>query len=193
MQQVQPENHHFTTGDYHQMVRSGILREDARVELVEGEVKDMAPIGARHAACVTALTELFYRQMGARTAVVWVQNPLGLGEYSEPQPDVTLLRWRPDRYRGGEPGPDDVLLLIEVADTTLLYDRNVKVPRYARAGIPEVWVVDLSADSVIVHREPGPQGYHAVSVLRGDDMLAPQTLPGVAMRVTDILSDAPSD
>ncbi len=133
----------FTVEDYHKMAEVDILGEDDRVELIDGEIIEMAPIGRLHAVCVVRLTDLFGETL-RRRAIVWAQNPIGLGERSEPQPDLALLRWRPNFYADADPRPEDVLLIIEVADTSLAYDRDIKVPLYARAGIPEVWLVDLN-------------------------------------------------
>ena len=130
----------FTVHDYHRMGEAGILHEDDRVELIEGELVEMAAIGTRHFSCVNGLTRMLVRGVGDE-AIVSVQNPVRLDEHSEPQPDLTVLRMRD--YRESLPVPEDVLLLIEVSDPTLAYDRGVKLPLYARSGIREVWIVDL--------------------------------------------------
>jgi Uma2 family endonuclease len=146
----------------------------------------MAPIGSRHAACVKRLNNLFSRQVGDR-AVVGVQDPVRLDEYSEPQPDLTLLRPRPDYYAGGHPGPEDVLLVVEVAETSAEYDRQIKVPLYARAGIREVWLVDLAASAVEVYREPTPEGYRQVRRFGRGETLSPEALPDINLALDDIL------
>ena len=148
----------FTVEEYHKMAKAGILGEDDRVELLEGEIVQISPIGSRHAACVMRLTELLSQRVVGR-AHVRVQNPILLGEHSEPQPDVTLLRRREDFYASSHPRPEDVLLVIEVAETSAAVEREVKAPLYARYGIPEVWVVDLAGGQVEVFRRPSPQGY----------------------------------
>ena len=140
------------------MGNAGVLGEDDRVELLGGEIVDMAPIGSRHLACVVALNHLLVEASGGRFFVS-VQNPVRLSERDEPQPDLSLLRRRPDPGALAPPGPEDVLAVIEVSDTTLSYDRNVKLPLYARAGIPEAWIVDLAGQEVEVHHGPGPRGY----------------------------------
>lgn len=176
---------HFTVEEYHRMAQAGILSEDDRVELVEGEIVEMVPIGSRHAACVGRLTALFSAvQTGG---IVWVQNPIRLGEHSEPQPDLTLLRPRGDFYASGHPGPQDVLLVVEVAETSADADREVKVPLYARAGIAEVWLVDLEQDVVDVFRDPSQEGYRTISQHRRGDSLAPAALPGIRLDVREIL------
>ncbi len=139
----------FTVGDYHRMTETGVLRRDARVELLDGQVVEMSPIGSRRAGCVNRLTQMLAQAMAGR-ATVGIQNPVVLDDFSEPQPDVAVLTYRADGYAARHPGPADVLLLIEVMVTSADIDRDVKIPLYARAGIPEVWLVDLDADAVEV-------------------------------------------
>ncbi|NBC17495.1 MAG: Uma2 family endonuclease [Bacteroidetes bacterium] len=168
----------FSVGDYHRMGEAGILGPEVRTELIDGEVVEMPPIGHPHAGTVNLLSDLLKEAVG-RKAIVAVQNPVWLDDYTEPLPDIALLRPRADYYRNGHPSPDDVLLLIEVADTSLAYDRDVKLPRYARAGIPEAWLVDLGGRRLTIHRLPAGGAYtqivevsdlHALSVpLDGDD------------------------
>lgn len=172
--------------DYHRMAEAGILGEDDRVELIEGELIEMAPIGSPHAGTVNGLTHLLVRAVGDR-AVVAVQNPVRLGPYSEPQPDVALLRPRADSYRGATPITADVLLLIEVADRSLRYDRTVKLPLYARHGISEVWLIDLESRTVEVHREPAGDAYAMASRAVPGGSLEPALLPGVRLAVADIV------
>lgn len=176
----------FTVHEYHQMAEAGILTEDDRVELIEGEIVDMAPIGSQHAASVARLTVLFSRVQGR--GIVWVQNPIRLGEHSEPQPDLTLLKPRADFYAKAHPGPEDVLLVVEVSDTSAEYDREVKLPLYAQAGIPEVWLVDLATEGVEVYRTPTPQGYREARQLRRDQRLAPQAFPTLDLAVDDLFA-----
>jgi Uma2 family endonuclease len=175
----------FTVEDYHRMVQAGILREDDRVELLEGEILEMAPIGSRHAGCVARLTALFAR--GQTKGIVWVQNPIHLSERSEPQPDLTLVRPRGDFYSQSHPGPGDILLVVEVAETSVEVDRDLKVPLYARAGIAEVWLVDLSGESIEVFQRASPQGYQEVRRVRRGDRLAPRALPDLDLAVHDLL------
>jgi Uma2 family endonuclease len=175
----------FTVEDYHRMARAGILREDDRVELLEGEILQMAPIGSKHAACVARLTTLFAR-VQAR-GIVWVQNPILLSERSEPQPDLTLARPRPDFYAQTHPRPGDIFLVVEVAETSVEVDRGVKVPLYAQAGISEVWLVDLAEERIEVYRQPSPQGYQQVQHLRRGERLAPLSLPDLVLAVESIL------
>jgi Uma2 family endonuclease len=178
--------HRFTVSDYHRMAEVGILGEDDRVELIEGEIVDMAPLGRRHQARVDRLAELLIRGLGER-AIVRVQGSIRLGERSEPQPDLVLLRRRADFYVDADAGAPDILLVIEVADTSLAHDREVKVPLYARAGIPEVWLVDLNGENVTGYREPGPQGYGDVFTARGHERLSPRLFPELALTPDQIL------
>ena len=168
------------------MGEAGILSEDDRVELIEGEIVQMAPIGSRHAACVDRLTQLFVLRVMGR-AIVRVQNPVLLNDYSEPQPDLALLRPRADFYASGHPAPQDVLLVVEVADTSAGIDRAAKMPLYARAGIHEAWLVDLQADQVEVHRQPTPQGYRSVQTFGRGASFALEMLPDLTLAVADIL------
>ncbi len=156
--------HRWTVADYHRLAEAGILGEDDRVELIEGELYEMAPIGSRHAGAVSYLNRILQQAAGNR-GIVSPQNPIRLGERSEPQPDLALLRPRADWYRKDHPGPDDVLLVVEVADATAAWDREVKLPLYARHGIPEAWLVDLEAGRLEIHREPGPEGYRRIQRL----------------------------
>ena len=168
------------------MAQAGVLKEDDRVELIEGEIVEMAPIGSRHAACVNRLTRLLSQHVGQH-ALLGPQNPIRLGERSEPQPDMALLRLRDDFYTAAHPGPEDIFLLIEVADTSVDYDREIKVSLYARFGIGEVWVVDLPAERIEVYRGPGPEGYRQTRIVGADEHLAPEAFPHVALSAREIL------
>lgn len=158
---IQGTRRRFTTQEYHLMGHAGILREDDRVELIEGEIVQIAPIGSRHQGCVNRLNALFFR-LGGSWALVHVQGPINLPGDSEPQPDVALLRRRADYYASAHPGPQDVLLLVEVADNSAEYDREVKAPLYARHGITEYWLVDLENGVVEVYRRPQAGAYQQV-------------------------------
>ena len=176
----------FTVEEYHRMAQAGILGEDDRVELIEGEIVNMAPIGSRHAAVVDRLNRILSRRIGER-AIVRVQNPIRLGEHSEPQPDVTLLRPREDFYASAHPGPEDVLLLIEVAETSAEYDREIKIPLYARFGIGEVWLVDLEGKAIGVYRNPSPEGYREVQTLGHGAHLFPNSFPHLELPAEEIM------
>jgi hypothetical protein len=183
---IQLVRHRFTADEYHEMARAGVLRDDDRVELIEGEIVDMTPIGPRHSAVVNRLNHALVRDCGGR-AIVQVQGPIRLGLHSEPQPDVVLLRPRPDFYDTAVPGPEHVLLLIEVADTSLPYDRTVKLLLYAQAGIREVWLVDLVGNQVEVHLDPAPDGYRRSETRAPGDRLVPTAFPDLSLSPADIL------
>jgi Uma2 family endonuclease len=148
-----PRRHRITVDDYYRMAEVGILDPEARVELIDGEIIDMSPPGSPHAATVHYLTEVAMRAVDGR-ATVLVQNPVRLSRYSEPQPDLALLRRRDDFYRERHPQPDDVLLVVEIAASSLRFDRDTKVPLYARHGIPEMWLVDLGSRRLFRYRAP---------------------------------------
>jgi Uma2 family endonuclease len=176
----------FSVDDYMRMLAAGILTEDDRIELIEGEIIEMSPIGDLHAACVIRLTMLLTRLVGIG-ALVSVQNPVRLDNYSEPQPDLALLRPRKDYYAQARPTPADVLLIVEVADSSIHYDRNVKVPLYARALIPVVWLVDLNGDAIEVYTQPANGAYQQFQVMQRGDHLTLESLPGLDIMVDDIL------
>ena len=165
------------------MGEAGVFAPDARLELIEGEIVEMAPIGSPHASTVALLTELFVRQ-GGNLATVWVQSPLIAGERSVPQPDLALLKPRADRYFNAHPSPADVLLAVEVSDTTLRFDLGTKVPLYARAGIAEAWVVDIEKRALRVFRDPDPSGYRTSFTVSGGQKVGARLLPQVEISVS---------
>lgn len=174
--------HRFSVADFHRMGQAGILRADARVELVAGELIEMAPIGTRHAEVVDRLTRACLLSAGTQLRVR-VQGPVRLDDRTEVQPDLAVLRAAD--YALAHPGPADVLLLIEVADTTLAYDRDVKLPLYGAAGIAEVWLVDLAGRRVTLHRAPTASGYG--QVLDAPEMLTAARVPGLSVALVDLL------
>ncbi|MBI4499944.1 MAG: Uma2 family endonuclease [Gemmatimonadetes bacterium] len=176
----------FTADDYHRLGQLGILHEDDRVELVDGQVVVMSPIGRRHAGRVNYLTNVLVKLVGDR-GVVSVQNPLLVNDEYEPQPDILVLKPNPTAYSDRLPGPDDVLLLIEVADSSLDYDREIKIPRYARAGIADVWLVDLTGDRVDMYRDPARTGYRSLRTARRGETVEALLLPEITLNVEDIL------
>jgi len=177
----------FTLDEYHRMGEVGILRPDDRVELIEGEIIQMTPIGSLHAATVTRIYEFFVRRLGER-ATVRSQNPLVIPDReSEPEPDVMLLTRRTDFYARAHPEPPDVRLLIEVADSSLRYDRLTKVPLYARAGVAEAWVVDVDHRRVEIHRRPTARGYQDVRTPGPEERFSPLAFPDVAVAIADLL------
>ena len=183
----------FTLDEYHRMGEAGILGEDDRVELIEGEIVEMTPIGSRHASTVARIHHFFSVRLGDR-AVVWGQNPLLLAALiSEPQPDVVLLAARTDFYASALPEPAAARLLIEVADSSLLYDRRTKLPLYARAGVLEVWLVNLEASRLDVYRSPGTGGYATVWSPRSDERFSPVAFPDINLTLADLLGHPAPD
>jgi Uma2 family endonuclease len=180
-----PTRYKLSVEDYHKLGDVGILTEDSRVELIEGELFEMAPIGGPHMGAVNRLTRLLVLAVGDR-GVVSIQNPVALPLHSEPQPDVALLKPRVDSTASDVPGPDDVLLLIEVADTTLIYDRTVKLKLYAKAGIAEAWIVNLPSRCVEVYRDPTDDGYSRKVELGPGDVVSPLALSTVKVTVAEI-------
>jgi Uma2 family endonuclease len=181
-----PVRHRFTIHDYHRMGEVGIFDEDDRVELLDGEIVDMSPIGSRHTGGVNRLVAVFTRRFGRR-AVVSVQNPIVLDDFSEPQPDLTLLAPRSDFYESAHPRPADVLLTIEVSDSRISYDRSVKLRLYARKHIRELWLIDVKGGTVDVYRRPTASGYREHQRLVRGTRIAPMAFPRVFFRVTEIL------
>jgi Uma2 family endonuclease len=176
----------FTAAEYHQMAEAGILAEDDRLELIEGEIIEMAAIGRHHAAAVLRLSDLFSATF-RDVALVNTQNPIRLSDDTEPQPDLTLVRRRPDFYDSGLPGPEDVFLVVEVADTSVAYDRRLKIPLYGRSGIPEAWLIDVNKRTITVYRDPGSDGYSTTRVLRHGEQLAPIAFPDRLVTGAEIL------
>jgi Uma2 family endonuclease len=177
----------FTVEEYHRMAEAGIFKPTDRVELIRGEIVEMSPIGRRHAAFVDNLTQLLIVRLAGR-AIVSVQNPVVVADDSEPQPDLKLLRRRPVPYKDAEATAADVLLLIEVADSSLTYDRTVKLALYAETGIPEYWVVDTAAESIDIYRDPGPGGYRHRTRVAGDATVSPAAFPDVALALREIFA-----
>lgn len=176
----------FTIEMYHKLGELGVFDEDDRVELLEGQIVEMTPIGRVHGACVFRLNNLLARRTGPDVGVS-MQNPVILDRRWEPQPDLALIR-RPGGFGGAWlPTPQDVVLVIEVADSSLERDRDVKIPQYARTGIPEAWLVDLNGDTITRYRDPGPHGYGEVVVVRRGEKLHPVKLPQVEIGSDEIL------
>jgi Uma2 family endonuclease len=184
--QIEATKRRFSVDDYYRMAETGILGPEDRVELIDGEIIEMCPIGSRHLGCVNRATEIFTASFRGR-AVVSVQNPLRLNKYNEPQPDLVLLKPRADYYAAKQPSSEDALLVLEVADTTLRYDRNVKAPRYAAAGIPEVWIVHLEEDVLLVFRNPAGKAYETCLMLHRGESIQLLALPDVVLTVDALL------
>jgi Uma2 family endonuclease len=176
----------FNVEEYERMVEAGILTENDRVELIEGEIVEMSPIGSRHAACVKRLNTVLAALVGV-SGIISIQDPVVLDDLSEPEPDVVLLRPRPDFYEHGHPRASDVLLLIEVSDTTLKYDRQVKMPLYARAGVEEFWVVNLQDEEVEVYTRPSGGAYQSVRRVGRGETVNSENVAGLALEVDAVL------
>ena len=189
---AQPNRYRFSVDEYYKMAEAGILSEDIRVELIDGEIVEMAAIGVRHALCVDNLNLLLNQFLTAKVRVR-VQNPIRLDVNTEVQPDVTLLKLRDYSKDQQHPGSNDVLLVIEVSDTTLLWDRRTKVPLYARAGIAEVWIVNLQQDRVEVYSQPEAGTYKTVRRVRGGQRLAVPGFPDTQIKVDDVLGEGPHE
>ena len=183
---VQFNRHSFTVAEYERMGQFGIFSEDDRVELVNGEIIEMSPIGERHAACVDFLTQFITLRL-KRGAIVRIQNPVLLDDHSEPQPDVAILKRRDDFYRHAHPRPEDVLLVIEVSESTLDFDRKVKVPLYASVGIPEAWVVNLPDERIEVYSDPAGGEYRTISSHARGRRLQSHTLASLRLSVSKVL------
>lgn len=182
-----PRRHRITVDEYYRMAEVGLLAPDARVELIEGEIIDMAPIGTDHASVVNRLNRLLVMAVGER-GIVQIQGPARLDRYSEPEPDVAVFAPREDFYRHVRPTLAETLLVIEVSDSTLRYDRDVKVPLYARHGIPEVWVVDLQHGELRIYRSPEGERFVDETVTREPGITDLRALPGVQVDLSAILS-----
>jgi Uma2 family endonuclease len=177
----------FTRAEYARMAEAGVFGECERVELIQGEIVQLSPPGRHHRAFVNNLNRLLSRRLPEHT-VVSVQNPLPLDDDTEPQPDLAVLRVRAVSFRDVEASAPDALMVIEVADTSLAYDREVKGRLYARAGIAEYWVIDCAAETVEVHRGPSADGYRDVRLVRGSAEVSLQLFPDVVLRTADIFA-----
>jgi Uma2 family endonuclease len=177
--------HRFSERQYYRMAEIGLFAPDARVELIEGVIIDMAPIGSAHCGAVGWLNQMLCRTLQKR-ALVWPQNVVKLGEFSHPQPDITLLDWRRDFYRSAHPGPPETLLVIEVSDSSLQTDQMVKVPLFAHFEVPEMWVVDLVHERLHMYREPRDGDYTQVSSVEKPGVTELSALPGVAVDLSDL-------
>ncbi len=178
--------HRFSVNEYYRMAETGVLRPDARVELLDGKIIDMSPIGPSHGGVVNWLNRLFSNRSRGRWLVT-VQNPVHLDDFSEPQPDLMLLKPVADDYRSRHPQPEDVFLLIEVSDSTLESDREVKLPAYGRAGIAEFWIVNLVNGTLEIYREPHFTGYGSSRILNVGDQASPALFPDAIVDVAELL------
>jgi Uma2 family endonuclease len=192
---IAPSLRKITAAEYHQMGKAGILRPDERVELLDGKIIKMAPIGSRHASTVNRLAHFFIELLAAiapNQVIVSTQNPLRLSNFSEPQPDLCLLRYRSDFYSSRSVEPSDVLLLIEVSDSSLRFDRKVKIPLYAASGVAEVWIVDLDLPAIEVFdslsQDRSKPAYTRQRVCSGQQRIELGLLPQASLAVAQVLS-----
>ena len=183
-----PARRRFTVAEYYAMADAGILSENDRVELLDGDLIVMPPIGDWHAGGVKFFNNTMLPKLLGR-AMIAVQDPVRLDEHSEPQPDVTLLQWRDDFHRNGHPGPGDVLLLIEVADSSIEFDRTAKLAAYARAGIPEMWIVARPERRVEAYTDPTGDSYATVRHFGPGESIAPQAFPDIVLEVARIIGE----
>lgn len=181
------KRYQFNVAEFYRMADAGILTPDDSVELIEGEIIEMSPTGSRHAACVDRIVNKLLSRFAGRDAIVRVQSPVRLSDFSEPQPDAALLRARADFYSQAHPAPDDVLLLVEVSDSTAAYDKRVKVPLYARSGIVEVWIVDLTREKIEVYARPVGGSYQQFAEVGRGESVTSATVPGLALAVEEII------
>lgn len=168
------------------MAERGAFGPEERVELIDGEIIEMSPIGSKHARVVDYLAEFLVRRLGD-AVIVRIQNPIIVGDLSEPQPDISILRRREDRYRDAHPEGSDVLAVIEVSDSTVAFDRSRKFPRYAAAGIPEAWLVDLESEHVEIHSMPKESAYGLVKIFLRNENAVSETISDMTLPVNDIL------
>ena len=175
----------LSVDEYHKIGLAGVFNEDDRIELIEGEMIEMAPIGSRHLSKVNRLSRILGREIGDE-AIVSTQNPISLPPDNEPLPDIALLKSRIDDYESAVPTAEDVLLLIEIADTTLTYDRDVKIALYARYGIAEVWLVDLQNETLSIYLDPSPKGYKKLLNPAKNETISPLLLPEANVSLSDV-------
>lgn len=178
----------FTVAEYERMATAGILGEDDRVELINGEIVTMTPVGSRHASAVKRLLHTFLPLQAAGTVLLSIQDPIHLSAHSEPQPDLALLRPRPDFYATAHPNSSDVPLIVEVAETSAEFDRTVKLPLYAKGGIPDVWLVNVAQDQIEVFRDPHPDGYQTYQVVSKGQTIVPFAFPNFTIATDAILA-----
>jgi Uma2 family endonuclease len=176
----------FTVAEYYCMGEAGILKPDERTELIEGEIIVMPPIGPAHSAGGSRAERTLHERLGRR-AIIRSQNPVRLPDDSEPQPDIVLARMDPEDYRAAHPRPEDIYLVVEISDTTLISDREKKLPLYARAGIPETWLMNLPDDRIEVYRDPASEGYRSITLVPRDGAVSPIAFPDVTIPCAEML------
>jgi Uma2 family endonuclease len=178
--------HQFTVREYNRMAETGVFSPEARVELIQGEIITMSPIGHKHAFCVATLTELLMKLLGDR-AMIWTQNPIELDDLSEPQPDVAVLVRNAERYAHAKPKSEDVKLIVEVSESTLDYDQDVKLPLYAESAIPEYWIVNLVNSTVEIYSQPHQGTYKKNTVAKRGEKVIAHTIDNLSIDCNSIL------
>jgi Uma2 family endonuclease len=181
------QRHRFSREDYYRMAEANILGTDVRVELLDGEIVQMSPIGPRHCGVVDQLAELLITNL-SRRAAVRIQAPVAIDQTSEPEPDISVVERRDDYYKSNHPTPNDILLLVEVAETSVEKDRGQKLHLYAKAGIPEYWIIDIERRVLIVHRDPLDDEYGFVQQHDASSTVAPQAFPGLPLELGPLFS-----
>jgi len=176
----------FTVDEYLRMGEAGIFDPEARLELIEGEIIEMSPVGDRHVICVNRATALFSARLAGK-AMVSVQNPVRLSRYTEPQPDILLAPWRDDFYASKRLSAEHALLVIEISDTTIRYDRNRKMPLYAKAGVRELWIENLQQDVILVYRNPGSETFATSLTFKRGVSLSLTAFPEIVFTVDELL------
>ena len=178
--------HRFTVEEYYRMAETGILKPDARVELIEGEIVDMMPTGPFHSSVASLLSVLFNQASKGRW-IVWNQYPLHIDEHNEPEPDLMLVRPPISKYKRAHPRPEDLFLLVEISDSTLIRDQTSKLPLYARAGVGEVWILNVPQRQLEVYRQPNYLRYESKEIIREGDF-APAAFPDALINITELLN-----
>ncbi len=176
----------FTVSDYHKMIDAGVFAGNSDFELIEGEILKKMTVGDYHISCVNRLNRIFTRNCGDEV-IISIQNPIIISEISEPEPDLTILRFQEDFYASGKAGAEDVLLLIEVSDSTVKYDKDVKIPLYAEAEVSEVWLINLPKQIIEVYSQPNKGKYKTVEKIKKNQTIAPKFMTDLKIKVTDIL------
>jgi len=185
MKTLTPHPKKFTRDIYHKMAELAIFQESDRLELIKGEIIEMSPVGTRHAACVNRLNQLLGKKLPSET-IISVQNPIVLTNNSEPQPDLVILKYRQDFYANQHPHPEDILLLIEVSDSSIDYDKNVKIPLYAENQISEVWLVNLNDNSVEIYQKPYRNYYQSIQKLSAINIISLNNFPEVEIKISEL-------
>jgi Uma2 family endonuclease len=176
----------FTVDEYYRMGEAGIFDPEARLELIEGEIIEMSPVGDPHIGCVNRATALFSSRLAGKV-IVSVQNPVRLSRYTEPQPDIVLARPREDYYAGSRIFPKDIFLVIEISDSTVRYDRNRKMPLYAKSGVAELWIENLQENVILVYRDPGPETFATSLVFKRGESISLAAFPEIVLKVAELL------